>query len=243
MKVCILYWGLVRGFKYDTCFNSHKELIYKQLKNLNIDFDIYISTNDLDYDDTNIKEIPNLKYTLINLCQTIHTDHDYINIFNTLQLPFYFPITSKHNLLTCYFNRNEILKHIPNNYDIYISIDIGQIINEINIEEIIKLNFKENILYTSNLGSCNGINPRISISNYTSFQIYNSIYEFLKNTSILNNTKFIHQSQLQVDPNANFHPEQGLLYYLNFKQILTRQINITLSRIRTNGVIIPDQNN
>ena len=41
-KCCIIYWGLVRGFRYDWVYDTHRTKIYNYLDENNIDYDIYI---------------------------------------------------------------------------------------------------------------------------------------------------------------------------------------------------------
>ena len=60
MKIAIIYRGNIRGFKYDECFKTHEKL-YNVLKNNNIDFDTYLCTNNIEYDETSINKIENLK--------------------------------------------------------------------------------------------------------------------------------------------------------------------------------------
>lgn len=242
MKFCILYWGLIRGFKYDVAYSSHHKELYSILENNNIDFDVFVVTNRMTYDDKCLKHLPKLKKVLLLDELEIMENKTFKKCLSKMKLPSYFTLTHKINLMTCYYNREEILRYIDSNYDLYICLDIGQIINSLQIENVIKFDFNKNILITSKFGKSGGMNPRVSISNYNVFKLYNSIFSHIM-VSDLNTKKMININQLLIDPDANYHPESGIYNFLIGNEIDIITIPILLSRIRENGEIIIDQVN
>ena len=219
-KLCIVYWGLIRGFKYEKTYLSHKKNIYDKLKNQEIDYDVYIVTNDKDYDDTYVKKIPNIKKLVILKISDIKEDEKYIKSFSGIQYKtpgwcnYY-----QENITLVNYNKNYIFNLIPRDYKKYLCMDIAHIIDELDI----------NFFSTNNLipkkHNCNGYNPRFLISNYNTLKI-----ELTKLEYIINNKNLI------------FHNPEMFLKYLfdknNIKIIETD--NIIINRIRTNGEILYD---
>ena len=83
-KICIIYWGLIRGFRFDYTFNSHKQYLYDNFKNNNIDFDVYLVTNNIEYNEINVDKIPNLKTLKIIDVDEIHNLEDYKNAYKNI---------------------------------------------------------------------------------------------------------------------------------------------------------------
>jgi hypothetical protein len=216
-KICIIYWGLVRGFKYECAFNSHKKYLYDRLKDKNIDFDVYVVTNFLDYNEAAINKIPNVKLLKIIDINEILNCADYKTAYNNIQFTTigwsnYF----HNNLLTLYYTRQYLANIIPDNYKRYISMDIGQIIDKL---EYPIIEDKTNI--TSAFETSNGINPRILIGNYNCILEESNIFNYILNTNI----KLIF-----------LNPETFIADYFRNKHIsLTSSNLVNVLRIRTDG--------
>jgi dTDP-4-amino-4,6-dideoxygalactose transaminase len=84
MKIAIIYRGNIRGFKYDECFKTHEKL-YNVLKNNNIDFDTYLCTNNIEYDETSINKIENLKSKYILDINNVRSDNKYKQAFSNIK--------------------------------------------------------------------------------------------------------------------------------------------------------------
>jgi hypothetical protein len=215
-KICIIYWGLIRGFKYDYTFNTHKKQLYKKLDDNNLDYDVYIVTNNIDYDDKNINKINNLKMLKIIPLENIYDLEEYKNVYNNIEFTGPWSDYFQKNLITLYYNKQQLKCCIPNDYKRYISMDIGQIIDRFDISLI---NNTNNI--TSSFECSCGLNPRFLIGDYNC--IY---YELNKFNYILNSPKKLFFN----------NPEKFLEFY--FKN---NNINISLSdlvnvlRIRSDG--------
>jgi hypothetical protein len=216
-KLCIIYWGLVRGFKYDCAFNSHKKYLYDILKYKNIDFDIYVVTNNLEYDEAIINKIPNLKLLKIINVDEIHNCAEYKTAYKNIHFTTngwsdYF----HNNLLTVYYNRQQLANIIPNNYRRYVSMDIGQIINKLDFRLI-----ENNYNITSSFETSTGINPRFLIGDYNYVVNELNIFNNILNTHI--KLTFL-------------NPETFLMYYFKKQNVNIIKSNLVeVLRIREDG--------
>lgn len=215
-KVCIIYWGLIRGFKYDYTFNTHKEKIYDKLKEKNIEFDIYMVTNNIDYDDTNIKKIPNLKLLKIINISEIHNSEEYKKVYNNIK--FTTPGWNDYfqtNLITLFNNKQQILEIIPKDYKKYLSMDIAHIVKEFDINL-----FNINNNFTSSFESSLGFNPRVLLGDYKSIEIEYSRFNYILNSSKIS----VHNPEILL---KNIFTENNII-------IKTTPL-IKIIRIRSNG--------
>ena len=219
-KLCIIYWGLVRGFKYEKTYLSHKKNIYDKLENQGIDFDVYIVTNDKDYDDIYIKKIPNIKIIEILKISDIKEDEKYRNSFSKIQYKtpgwcdYY-----QENITLVNYNKNHIFNLISRDYKKYLCMDIAHVIDKLDI------NFFDTDNLVPKKNSCLGYNPRFLLCNYNTLKIELTKLEF-----ILNNK------------NLKFHNPESFLKFLFQKNkiIITQTNNIIINRIRTDGEILYD---
>lgn len=220
-KVSIIYWGLIRGFKFDSTYESHNKFIYDYLEQNNIEYDIYIVTNDVEYDDTNIKKLKNVKKLLILNIDKIEDSQQ----FSSLKKNKFQKNLSQNlvkNLIVCYLNRKEIMKYVNKNSDIYISLDIGHEIENCSFLDSIE-DIKNGICLTSSFGKARYINPRIFISNYNNMVIYNNTITYFDKTINCTN------------------PEHLLLDYLKSNNVQIKEVDtIKIHRIRSNGDILRD---
>lgn len=177
-KLCIIYWGLIRGFKHNCAFNSHKKYLYDILKDKNIDFDIYLVTNNIEYNEEIVNKIPNLKLLKLINIEEIHNCSEYNTALKNIT--FTSPGWSdyfQNNLLTVYYNKQQLANIIPNNYRRYISMDIGQIINKLDFSL-----FENDYNIVSSFQSSRGFNPRLLIGNYTCISIELNKFNYILNT-------------------------------------------------------------
>ena len=106
MKIAIIYRGNIRGFKYEECFKTHEKL-YNILKNNNIDFDTYLCTNNIEYDEDSINKIKNLKSKYILDINNVRGDSKYKQAF--LNIKFNSEGWSdvyQHNIISYWYNNN-----------------------------------------------------------------------------------------------------------------------------------------
>ena len=216
-KICIIYWGLIRGFRFDYTFNSHKQYLYDNFKNNNIDFDVYLVTNNIEYNEINVDKIPNLKTLKIIDVDEIHNLEYYKNAYKNINFTTngwsdYFHT----NLLTVYCNKQQLINCIPGDYKKYISMDIGQIVNKFDISLV-----KSKHNFSSSFETSSVINPRILIGSY------NCIYaEMNKFNEILTYNKTVHF----------LNPECFLVYYFKSKFVDIIQTDLVeVLRIRGDG--------
>lgn len=216
-KCCLIYWGLVRGFKYDWVYDSHNKNIYNYLESNNIDVDVYIVTNDKDYDDTQIKKINNLKKLVILNLDDINKLDIHDKLIKGFNFDSHFVDESKLYLAYCYYNRKVIMDYIPNTYDFYISLDIQHLVEKFDFLKY--LNPKVGIL--SNHNKQLGVNPRVFIGNYEHTKIYNNIADY----ALLGN--------------YSHNPESLLNNYLKINKIPLFEIDdILIHRVRACGTIL-----
>jgi hypothetical protein len=216
-KVCIIYWGLIRGFKHDCAFNSHKKYLYDILKDKNIDFDIYLVTNNIEYNEEIVNKIPNLKLlNLINI-EEIHNCGEYNTALKNINFTTQgWSDKFQNNLLTVYYNKQQLANIIPNNYRRYISMDIGQIINKLDFKLLLN-----NFNITSSFETSTGINPRFLIGNYSCISTELNKFNYILNTK--NKLTFI-------------NPEYFIKYYFEKLNVNIIQSNLVeVLRIREDG--------
>jgi hypothetical protein len=216
-KVCIIYWGLIRGFKHDIAFHSHKKYLYDYLANNGIDFDVYIVTNNVEYDEEVVRKIPNVKILKVVNINEIHSSEYYKKAYNKINFTTEgWCDNFQKNLLSVYYNKQQLANCIPDDYKRYISMDIGQIINNLDSSLIHKY---ENI--TSSHETSYGFNPRILLGNYkcifTELNKFNFILNSYKNLEFLN-------------------PESFLVFYFSAQHInIIQSALVDVLRIRSDG--------
>jgi len=167
MKIAIIYRGTIRGFKYEECFKTHEKL-YNDLNEHNIDFDTYLCTNNIEYDENSINKIKNLKGKYILNIDDIRNDSKYIQAFSNIK--FTSPGWSdyyQNNIITYWYNNNYLYEQMTEKYDKYIIMDIAHIIDKLKISLLMET---EN--YCSIYESNTGYNTRLLIANY---ELFNSI--------------------------------------------------------------------
>ena len=223
MKIAIIYRGNIRGFKYDICFSTHKKL-YDELNKHNIEFDVFLCTNNYEYDDTNLIKIPNLKIKEVLKLEEIRKTNEYKSAINNITFKTSgWNSTYQNNIITYWYNNNflfdkmkDTFKDAYNTYDKYLLMDISQIIDKINIDL-----FLDNKNYVSSIENCSGYNTRIIISNYNLFEKMMCQFNFIVN-----------------DKHITAHnPENFNLNYLKNINIVTTN-DLRVRRIRENGIIL-----
>jgi hypothetical protein len=220
-RCCIIYWGLIRGFKYDWVYDSHKTKLYNYLTNNNIEFDIYIVTNDLDYDDTQINKLKNVKNLTILKLNEISKLEIYDKLVKNFNFDNHFHYISKTYLAYCYYNRKYIMDYIPNTYDFYISLDIQHYIEKFDFLK----HLNNNVCIMSNYHKQMGVNPRVFIGNYKYTKLYNDIADYAM-------LGYYHHN-----------PESLLNKYLKINNVPIVESNeILIHRVRTCGTILKDNN-
>jgi len=218
-KCCIIYWGLIRGFKYDFVYETHRDKIYNYLEKNDIEYDIYIVTNDADYDDCNIKKLKNLKKICVLSLEEINQTEIFKTLVNNFNFHSHFTNDSKKFLSYCYFNRKYIMKYIPDTYNFYISLDIQHLIEKFDFLKY--LTNSTSVL--SNYHKQTGVNPRVFIGDYRNTKIYNSIADY----ALLGN--------------YSHNPESLLKYYLQVNNInFIETDDILIHRVRACGMILKD---
>lgn len=221
MKVALCYFGLVRGFKYNNVYESHKKYIYDILKKQNIDFTVYISTYDKDYDQTNIDKIPNL--IKINKQNDEIISQKILQISDNFTVPQNYTEELKQNLLKCWYSQQDLynmLKNSGKSYDLIIVMDIAQLI----LNEIDDLNqFKHDYIYVPNFAFHLGYCGRMLIGNMKNILFFLNKFNFIQTFKI------------------NIHPESFYKYYIEqIGKIQIRFFKIKFWRCRTNGMLVKD---
>jgi hypothetical protein len=218
-KCCIIYWGLIRGFKYDWVYESHNKNIYNYLESNNIDYDIYIVTNNTDYDDTQIKKLNNVKKIIILNLEDIKKLDIYDKLIQNFNFHSHFHPISKAFLAYCYYNRKCIMEYIPNTYDFYISLDIQHLVEKFDFLK----HLTDNAAILSSYHKQLGVNPRVFIGNYEHTNIYNNIADYA------------------LIGNYHHNPESLLKSYLDLNSIpLIETDDILINRVRECGTILKD---
>ena len=178
MKIAILYRGNIRGFKYDECFKTHEKL-YNVLKNNNIDFDTYLCTNNIEYDETSINKIENLKSKYILDINNVRSDNKYKQAFSNIKFTGPWSEKFQDNIITYWYNNNYLFHKIREKYDKYIIMDIAHIIEMFDIS----LLFTNNN-YCSIYESNTGYNTRILIANYELFESIMTQFNYILNNKL-----------------------------------------------------------
>lgn len=178
MKIAIIYRGNIRGFKYDECFKTHEKL-YNVLKNNNIDFDTYLCTNNIEYDETSINKIENLKSKYILDINNVRSDNKYKQAFSNIKFTGPWSEVFQDNIITYWYNNNYLFHKIREKYDKYIIMDIAHIIEMFDIS----LLFTNNN-YCSIYESNTGYNTRILIANYELFESIMTQFNYILNNKL-----------------------------------------------------------
>jgi len=178
MKIAIIYRGNIRGFKYDECFKTHEKL-YNVLKNNNIDFDTYLCTNNIEYDETSINKIENLKSKYILDINNVRSDNKYKQAFSNIKFTGPWSEKFQDNIITYWYNNNYLFHKIREKYDKYIIMDIAHIIEMFDIS----LLFTNNN-YCSIYESNTGYNTRILIANYELFESIMTQFNYILNNKL-----------------------------------------------------------
>lgn len=219
-RCCIIYWGLVRGFKYDWVYESHKTKLYEYLTENKVEFDIYIVTNDLEYDDTQINKLKqHVKNLTILKLDEIRKLDIYDNLIKNFNFHSHFHPISKTYLACCYYNRKYIMDSIPNTYDFYISLDIQHFIENFDFLKCLD----NNVCVMSSYHKQLGVNPRVFIGNYIYTKLYNDIADY----ALLGN--------------YHHNPESLLCKYLEINNVpIIETDEILIHRVRECGTLLKD---
>jgi len=214
MKIAIIYRGNIRGFKYDECFKTHEKL-YNVLKNNNIDFDTYLCTNNIEYDETSINKIENLKSKYILDINNVRSDNKYKQAFSNIKFTGPWSEKFQDNIITYWYNNNYLFHKIREKYDKYIIMDIAHIIEMFDIS----LLFTNNN-YCSIYESNTGYNTRILIANYELFESIMTQFNYILNNKL-----------------SYVNPEAFNLNFLSNHNIIKTN-KVKIFRIRTDKTIL-----
>lgn len=227
MKVALCYFGLIRGFKFQEVYETHKIHIYDILQRDNIVFDVYSSTYDKDYDSTNVDKIPNLVKINKQSDQEISLK---INEFsNNFKCPDYYTEELKINLLKCWTSQQDLHDMILNSktkYDLIIVMDIGQKILS-NLDNLNNLN--KNNIYVANFAHHGGYNGRLLIGNHENMMYFLNKYNYLMERISIDKKEII-----------DIHPETFYKFYLRTANLDIGFLTIKFWRCRTNGFLVKD---
>lgn len=149
------------------------------LKDQNVDFDVYLVTNNLEYNQEIVNKIPNLKLLKLINIDEIHNCNEYKISFKNINFTTAgWSDKLQNNLLNVYYNKQQFANIIPNNYKRYISMDIGQIINKFDFKLI-----ESNCNIVSSFECSNGLNPRCLIGNYNCIKVELNIFNYILNVN------------------------------------------------------------
>lgn len=252
MKALICYWGLVRGFKFQKTFDSHKQHIWDVLKEQNIDFDVMIHTYNKQFD-FQVFNIHNTRYCVIE--DDAIVSQRIIPKIRNVYTPTYFTEEHRLGLFKCWHSQqhlhDQILK-IKHEYDFIITLDIAQYFATSIPKNIKDLDFEN--MYVSNFESFNGYNPRFCMSNVDNILFYLSKFNYVladeenipdnmidpdyqhRYIEFMTSTFDCTQDELKNIP--NLHPEWQLKTYLDvIGQKNICEIPIKFWRVRINGQI------
>ncbi len=222
MKLALCYFGLIRGFKFQHVYESHKKYIYDVLQEQNIEFNVFISTYDKDYDANNIEKIPNVKK--INKTSDEKITEQLKPIAEKFKCPKYYTEELRLNLLKCWYSQKDLYKMLleaNENYDYIIVMDIGQLI--LNELDSIK-SLDQNYIYVPNFAHHNGYCGRMLIGNMKNMLFFLKKYDYILE-----------------DPNINIHPETFYKHYIeNIGKIVVKYLKFKFWRCRTNGDLVKD---
>lgn len=252
MKALICYWGLVRGFKFQKTFESHKQHIWDVLKEQNINFDVMIHTYNKDFDFQTFN-IENTRYIVIE--DDVIVSQRIIPKIRNVHLPTYFTEEHRLGLFKCWHSQqhlhDQILK-IKHEYDFVITLDIAQYFGTSIPKNIKDLNLDN--MYVSEFESFKGYNPRFCMSNVDNILFYLSKFNY-----VLADEENIPDNMIDPDDKygyiafminvfgckydeikgiPNLHPEWQLKTYLDsIGKKKACEIPIKFWRVRTSGRI------
>lgn len=217
MKVAIVYRGNIRGFKYEECFRTHKKL-YDDLFDNNIEFDTYLCSNNVEYDDINVNRIINLKGKYILDIDDIHKKDVYHKVYQNIKFKTQgWSSKYQNNIITYWYNNNYLFDRITINYDKYLLIDIAHIIDKFDI----KLLYDDQN-YVSTFESNNGYNTRLMIADYSLYKTIMTQFDYINNNN--NNLEY-------------HNPEEFNKFLLN-KHNIIKTDKIKIFRIRFDRTIL-----
>lgn len=222
MKLALCYFGLIRGFKFQNVYESHKKYIYDVLKEQNIEFSVFASTYDKDYDSLNIDKIPNLK--MINKLSDAEITEKLKPMAEHFDCPKYYTEELKMNLLKCWYSQKELYKMLlqeNENYDYIMVMDIGQLI----LNKLDNINsLEKDCIYVPNFAHHNGYCGRMLIGSMENMLFFLKKYEYI-----------------QEHLNTNIHPETFYKNYIeNIGKLSVKYLNFKFWRCRTNGDLVKD---
>jgi len=236
MKIAILYYGLIRGFKYQHVLDSHQKYLWNEIESQGHSFDTFISTYDKDYDETNVLKVPNLKKLLI--VSDKNTENNLKNMVNLFTCPMNFTEETKMNLLKSWKSQETFISIMQNEeeYDLYIMTDIAQkMLTPLDLLS----SLKTDTLYTPNFSEHTGLNDRMMICNKENMIFICDKLNYLCNQE----PKLIMCSRtiLRKNKNCNLHPESAYkLLITNACKKHNKLKKIKFWRIRTDGTAIKD---
>ncbi len=234
MRIGILYHGLIRGFKYQNVFDSHKKFIWDEIRNQGHSFSCFVSTYNKEFDDI-IYKIENLESVIIKDDLVIQSE--LTDIAKTFICPSNFSDDLKMNILKSWKSQEYLSQYISTSkFDLLILLPIAQLINT-------PLDTLDNLdtdtYYTPNFAEHTGLNDRFLICNNS-----NMLFILNKLNYILNQSpRMILCSSyiLNTFGSCNLHPESAykiLLESNGYKHShLTR---IKFWRCRSDGSLIKD---
>ena len=240
MKFAILYWGLIRGFKYDDVFESHKKNMWDKLDKMNIPFDVYCHTYNKEFDDK-VFQIPNMKQLIIEDDQIIE---NYLTPrIRNVVVPHYYYKDAKINLFKCWYSQEQLRKLLDQskeNYSLIITMDISQMIytNFLEDQEI-----DTTQAYTLKYECFGGYNPRFFVANkdHTLFYLNKLNYILADEDNIPPFMISEIEKKLHLKdglPTPNLHPETMLRHYLEYiGKIPVFLVPIKIFRVRSDHTI------
>lgn len=243
MKIGICYFGLIRGFRYKETYESHKKNIYDKLSEMEIEYDVYISTYNKEYSDKYVNLIPNIKK--IEIIDDEETHKDILkNEYNRFICPANFRENNndyKMNLLKCWRSQENLRKMIINcKYDACILIDIGQVINT-PIDNI-KL-FDLEYMYIPKFAHHYGYNGRFIIANMKNMLFFLNKLEYLLSQSkipIMVSSNILSISENFANP-PNLHPESAYKIYIEeIGKLKVKYHGVDFCRHRFDGTLIKE---
>ena len=176
-RFCIIYNGLIRGFKYDDVIQTHRDKLWSPLEKAGIEYDIFLVTNNAEYDAEAVKKIPNLKKVLILDVAEIKASDMFRRVSQALSFgcgkcsqpsPF-------QNYIVSILNKTRIMQQIGDTYSRYLSMDIAQTIDRLEPSILSSLAG----IYSPGWGCNLGHNDRLLIGDYKTAYMYNHIADYI----------------------------------------------------------------
>lgn len=238
MKVAILLWGCVRGFKY--AMDSHKKHVWSILDQAGHDYHVYVSTSNKEYDAC-VEAIPNLQH--LHVYDDKSSEEEVLPKVAHLVLPLYFKPEHKPNLMKCFlaqqYLRDYLTQHnLITHYDIMLTMDIAHVF-ESDIPELSSLDLSYG--YIPNLEQYTGFNPRFFLGTPQHVLFYLNKLAYILEDPCNISSEHIHSSQRAQSGQikVNYHPESSLKYYLTqVGGISVQEFSLCFYRIRSNGDVI-----